>query len=287
MANTTQDKQMSNTESSADIAKIGHALNLKTADIERIVKKQEESGLLFGEAAVSLGLVTDEDLLKALSKQFGFAYVTDNSALSQSLIAAHQPFSQSVEQVKSLRSQLVIRWLDQQAGKTLAVTSTTTQDNASYLVANLAIIFSQLNKKTLLIDANLRQPKQHQLFGIESKLGLTNILANRQGTYDLLPLGSLPSLTILPAGTDAPNPQELLARDGLTNLLTDLEKIYDVILVDTTPSENGTDYLSVVAKAKTALIITKKHQTEFSALQQLKSDIETADAQIVGSVIQE
>jgi chain length determinant protein tyrosine kinase EpsG len=273
--------------SESDFSRVGEALNLKQTDIERIVARQEERKVLFGQAAKELGLVTEADLQKVLSEQFGYSYVHDNNnTLSKELIAAHQPFSQAVENIRSLRGQLLIRWFNGQH-KTLVATSSNTEDGASVLLANLAIVFSQLNKKTLLIDANLRQPNQHKLFGVETKLGLANILANRQGRYELTPQKSLPNLTILTAGTEAPNPQELLNRDGLVELLSDLEKMYDIILIDTSPSNLGMDYLTVVAKVKAALIVVRKDSTRIDDLAQIKSQIEIANAQIVGSVVQE
>jgi protein-tyrosine kinase len=270
-----------------DLSRIGEALKLQQADIERIAAKQKEKNILFGQAAKELGFVTEADLQKVLSEQFSYAYVHDGSnTLSNQLIAAHQPFSQAVESIRSLRGQLLIRWFNSQ-NKILAVTSAKAEDGASVLLANLAIVFSQLNKKTLLIDANLREPNQQKLFGIEAKLGLANILANRQGRYELTPQKSLPNLTILAAGTAAPNPQELLNRDGLVELLSDLDKMYDVILIDTSPSNLGMDYLTVVAKVKAAIIVARKDTTLINELAELKAQIEIANAQIVGSIVQE
>jgi protein-tyrosine kinase len=273
--------------SESDFSRIGEALKLKQADIDRIVAKQKDKNILFGQAAKELGLVSETDLQRVLSEQFGYSYVQDgNNAMSKDLIAARQPFSQAAENIRSLRGQLLIRWFNAQH-KTLAITSANADDGASTLLANLAIVFSQLNKKTLLIDANLRQPNQQKLFGIETKLGLANILANRQGRYELTAQKSLPNLTVLTAGTEAPNPQELLNRDGLVELISDLEKIYDIILIDTSPSNLGMDYLTIVSKVKAALIVARKDSTRIDELAQLKTQIEIAGAHIVGSVVQE
>jgi capsular exopolysaccharide synthesis family protein len=151
-------------------------------------------------------------------------------------------------------------------------------------VANLAIVFSQLNKKTLLIDANLRDAKLHQLFNIETKMGLANILANRQGQYTLTRHESLPNLTILTAGTAVPNPQELLSQNNLSTLLLDLEKIYDVILIDTSPIHLGQDALTVVLKAKAAIIVAKKDNTMVVDMQQLSQQLSMTGAKLIGSV---
>ena len=149
-------------------ALIAHA-KLKQQDVDRVLAYQAEKNILFGEAAKQLGLISEDDLQKVLSEQFNYSYLHEsNQKLSQALTAAHLPFSVEVENLRSLRSQLLMRWFDQ-GNKSLAIASVTKLEGASTLVANLAIIFSQLNKKTLLIDANLRQPLQHQLFGINAK----------------------------------------------------------------------------------------------------------------------
>ena len=271
-----------------DSARIGDALithaKLNQTDVDRVLALQVEKNLLFGEAAKQLGLITEDDLQKILSQQFNYSYLQEGSnKLSQLLTAAHKPFSGEVENLRSLRSQLLMRWFDQ-GNKTLAITSASNQDSASLLAANLAIVFSQLNKKTLLIDANLRQATQHKLFNIETKVGLANILANRQGRYTLAKQQSLPNLAILTAGTTVPNPQELLSQSSFAELILDLEKVYDVILIDTSPLEFGSDALTVASKVKAAIIVAKKDTTVAADVQYLSQQIVMTGAKVIGSV---
>jgi len=272
-------------------ARIGDALiknnTLNAADVEKIMALQTKKNILFGEAAIELGLINEHDLNKVLSQQFKYTYMyEDKQHISPALVAAHAPFSVEAENLRSLRGQLLIRWFDQ-GHKTLAVTSTTPNDNASEVAANLAIVFSQLNKNTLLIDANLRQASQHKLFKVETKLGLANILANRQGTYALMRQQSLPNLSILSAGTAVPNPQELLSQTAFAELLHDLESVYDVIIIDTAPLDLGSDVLTVVSKAKAAIIVAKKDHTLAEDIQQLNLQLNMTGASIVGCVIQD
>ena len=272
----------------ADSARIGQALiahaKLNQTNVDRILALQVEKNLLFGEAAKQLGLITEDDLQKVLSQQFNYTYLQEGiHKLSQLLTAAHAPFSVEAESLRSLRSQLLMRWFDQ-GHKTLTITSASNQDSASLLAANLAIIFSQLNKKTLLIDANLRQAVQHKLFNIDTKVGLANILANRQGSYTLAVPQSLPNLAILTAGTMVPNPQELLSQSGFAELVVDLEKVYDIILVDTSPLEFGSDALTVVSKVKAAIIVAKKDTTVAADVQYLNQQVVATGAKVIGSV---
>ena len=291
MDSTDNNYQSSAHDIKDDHVRIGDALishaKLKHEDVERIIDLQKSKNILFGDAAIKLGLIKESDLNKVLSQQFDYSYSdAESHQLNEVLIAAHTPFSDEVEKLRSLRGQLLMRWFDQ-GNKTLAVTSAGVEDGASQVAANLAIVFSQLNKKTLLIDANLRESVQHKLFNVETKLGLSNILANKQGSYQLTRPQSLPNLSILTAGTKVPNPQELLSRIDFAELLSDLEINYDIILLDTSPLNLASDALTVVSKAKAAIIVARKDYTLATEIQHLNQQLNLTGAQIIGSILQE
>jgi protein-tyrosine kinase len=288
---TAEVNQSTQTENqTVPYSQIGQALvaraKIKPEDVDRILTLQREKNILFGEAAKQLGLIKESDLKKILSEQYEYAYSHDATEFNNSLIAAHTPFSPEVEKLRSLRSQLLIRWFDK-GQKTLAIASTDTEDCANVIAANLAIVFSQLNKKTLLIDANLRLPSQHKLFDIKTRVGLANILANRQGNYQLERHPTLPNLSVLTAGTEVPNPQELLSKSDFKSLLSDLESVFDIILIESSPSKLGSDFLTVSANARGVMIVARKHYTLASDLQLLAEQLSVTGATVVGSVIQE
>lgn len=264
---------------------IAHA-KIQPQDVERILALQNSENILFGEAAKRLGLIKDSDIKKVLSEQYAYAYSHDPSKINAALIAAHTPFSDEVERLRSLRGQLLMRWFDE-GHKTLAIISTQADDASHLVTANLAIVFSQLNKKTLLVDANLRAPMHHQLFEVESRVGLSNILANRQGSYQLSRHAALPNLSILSAGTQVPNPQELLSNGSFSELMDELSPLYDVILIECVPMRLGADYLPVVTKAKGAIVVTRQDVTTAHDLHQLQVQLNMTGAQLIGSVIQE
>ena len=98
------------------------------------------------------------------------------------------------------------------------------------------MVFSQLGERTLVVDADMRSPRQHLLFGVENRAGLSAALSGR-GTPDIIQrVPALRDLSVLPAGTVPPNPQELLARPSFGQLLQQLGAEYDVILIDTPPA---------------------------------------------------
>lgn len=244
---------------------IGHLLldmgKITDKDAERILKFQKEKSMRFGEAAMALGFVSIEDINQALSYQFDYPYITpDKASFNSGLVAAFDPFSKQVESLRSLRTQLILRWFER-GFKSIAISSAKDEDGSSLLAANLAIVFSQLGERTLLIDANLRQPSQHQLFKLNNHHGLSDILVGRASTDAVVRIPSLLNLSILTAGATPPNPQELLNKDGLDALLQTFAQHYDVIILDTSPILQSSDAQIVAKKAGGVLISTLQNKT--------------------------
>jgi len=138
--------------------------------------------------------------------------------------------------LRSVRAELMLRWF-RDGRKTLAVGSASASEGASYLVANLAVLFAQMGRKVLLIDANMRQPYQHTVFSLTNSAGLSDILAERVSTIQVRAVKAFPTLTVLTAGSPPPNPAELLARPTFDALLSGVEVGYDIILIDVAPAK--------------------------------------------------
>ena len=150
---------------------------------ERILRAQRDGGLRFGDAAISLGLLKESDIQFALSRQFDYPFLQPGeSSVSDEVVAAYRPFTHQVEELRALRSQLMLRWFDAEAErKTLAIVSPERGEGRSFIAANLAVVFSQLGERTLLIDADMRNPRQHTMFAVSNRLGLSETLAGRGG----------------------------------------------------------------------------------------------------------
>ena len=258
---------------------------LKQQDMERVLKLQQEQNLRFGEAAIKLGLVTEADIQHALSFQFEYPYLShDREGLSQELVAGAASYGKEAEALRSVRSQLLLRWF-QEGHKTLAVGCAREGDGASYLAANLAVLFAQLGRKTLLIDADMRHPRQHQIFNLGNGKGLSDILAGRADATIASPIKSFPTLSVLPSGSPPPNPAELLMRRAFGALLSGLESGYDIILIDTSPSQHVSDIQAVAALTGGVLITARRNVSRLTALGDLKEKILLSGAQVVGAVV--
>lgn len=258
---------------------------IKPKDIERVVKLQQDKNLRFGEAAQQLGLVTEADIQQALSHQFKYPTIPATEAgLNPGLTAATNPYSKEAEALRSVRSELLLRWFHD-GRKTLAIGSVRADEGASYLAANLAVLFAQMGRKVLLIDANMRQPHQQVIFNLDKGIGLSDVLAERVPTLEVRTVKSFPTLNVLPAGSPPPNPAELLARPTFGALLSGLETSYDIILLDTAPSQLSSDFQLVAARAGGMLIAARRNVSRLATLAELKEKITFSGAQVVGAVV--
>src|SRR5204863_8706172 len=147
---------------------------LTAAEADKVMLLQQSHGMRFGEAAMHLRLISQEDLQRALAKQYDFHYLEPGTEdVSPEVLAAFNPYHPRVEEMRALRTQLMIRWYNPQTGnRALAIVSPGNQEGRSYVAANLAVLFAQLGHRTLLIDADLRNPRQHLLFNLSDRIGL-------------------------------------------------------------------------------------------------------------------
>jgi receptor protein-tyrosine kinase len=268
-------------------ASLVRAGRLKPEDAERILRLQREQGLRFGEAAIKLQLLSAADLELALALQFGHrCLVRGESKVSEALVVAYAASGAQVETLRALRTQLVQRWFDGSAArKALAVVSPARNEGRSFIAASLAVMFSQLGHRTLLIDADMRHPSQHGLFGLDERVGLSAVLSGRAGPEAIQPVASLPDLSVLAAGALPPNPLELLARPLFPKLLNDMAQTFDVILLDTPAAAECGDAHTAALHAGAALLVTRKNVTRLRHARAIADALAQASATVVGTVL--
>jgi protein-tyrosine kinase len=260
---------------------------LSAADAEQVLKRQRELGWRFGEAAIELNFITDADLQQALAKQYEFPYlVSGPEGVSKELIAAWDPFHAVVEELRAVRTQLLVRWFNPGAGRrTLAITSPCAREGRSFIAANLAVVFSQLGQRTLLIDADFRAPRQQSIFNIADRYGLSSVLSGRSDLSAAAPVAGLTGLAVLPCGPLPPNPLELLSRGGFAALLSKAQAEFDMILIDTPPVTEYADAAAITFRAGDALMISRKDQTRVADTEQAMRELSDASARVVGTLM--
>lgn len=255
-------------------------------DIARVLTLQRQQNIRFGEAARGLGLVTEDDIQRALSRQFDFPYVeAGQSKLSPVLVAAHKPFSPQAEALRTLRSQLLLRWVNDK-NKTIAVTAARSGGGRASVAANLAIVFAQLGERTLLIDGNLRSPEQRDLFASNTSEGLSGVLAGRSVfKHAIVPIEPFRRLSLLFSGAVTPNPQELLGRVSFDYLMETAPMGFDVVIVDTPPILESADAQVIAARAGGYIVVTERDATRLVDVDRALQLLEPSKAAFLGAVV--
>jgi protein-tyrosine kinase len=279
-------------QNDASIGDIISRINSLDADqVNEIVKHQQANGLKFGESAVALGLAKREDILWALSQQFNYPYQgQEDEKVSNELVVATDPFGATAEFFRDVRTQLLTKVFDHTTNKrqALAVCSTDVGDGKSFFCANLAVAFSQLNGRTLLIDADMRTPRQHAIFGIDPAiLGLSSVLSGRAEANVTRPIESLPNLFVLSVGVTPPNPLELIQGQAFDFLIESVLSKFEYVLIDTPAASHGSDARVIADKSGAALVVCRKDITKLEPLRALTDGLKRACTTFAGVLANE
>lgn len=270
---------------------IAELRNLSAEQVEKVLARQRETGLRFGEAAVALGYASKEDVLFALSRQFHYPYAPeDQRSVNPELVALNEPFSVRAEGFRALRSQLMMRLFGAAADQprhAVAVISPDAGDGKTYCAANLAVALAQLGGRTLLVDADMRGPRIHEVFNLKNRAGLSGILSGRADKQVIQQVPGVSSLFVLPVGTTPPNPLELVERPAFGLLMRELASKFDHVVVDTPAAIYGADASVIAARCGAALIIARKDASKVGTLQELVASFEGSHVKLAGVVVNE
>ncbi|WP_020648768.1 CpsD/CapB family tyrosine-protein kinase [Solimonas variicoloris] len=200
-----------------------------------------------------------------------------------SLVIAHQPFDAHSERVRALRTELLLRRQGPGA-LCVALLSPCHGEGRSQLVAELAIAFARTGRPTLLVDADLRRPRQHELFGVDNRTGLSDAL--QDGAPPLLhAVEGLPTLSLLSAGRTPQNPLELLADDRFGALVDGWRANYGFVLFDTPPVRDFSDALAVSTIVGQVLTLSRAQHTPYHDARELLKRLAATQARVLGAVI--
>ena len=256
-------------------------------DVAEIEAFAANSGLLFGEAAVQLKRITTGDLDVALARQFSYPVLPfgPSGAVSVEVVAAYEPHCDAVEDLRTVRSRLVLDWLNRTDRNLLTIVSPHHGEGRSWFAANLATVFAQAGERTLLIDGDMRNSRQHRLFNLSNTVGLSSLLTGRAGKEAAQRVHPDLRLFVIPAGVAPPNPQELLTRPVFGVVIDGFASQFDVVIFDSPPARDTADAELLAAKAGTALLLTRRGHTSELALKSTYTSLMRANVKVLGSVM--
>lgn len=269
---------------------IAETRDLSADQVAKVLEYQRGKNVRFGEAAIALGYANADDVLFALAQQFSYPYASEvKRGQNPELISLNEPFSAQAEMFRAVRSQVMMRIFNDLDGprRALAVVSANQGDGKTFFAANLAVTLAQLGGRTLLIDADMRGPRQHEVFGVANTAGLSGILSGRSEGQLVQQITAVPGLFLLPVGITPPNPLELIERPAFALLMRELQTKFDYVIVDTPAAELGSDAVVIASRCGAALPIARKSQSKMNLFQDLVGALNESQTKITGAVLNE
>lgn len=198
------------------------------------------------------------------------------------LITLTDPRSPAAEAYQSLRTNLEFSSLGKPL-HTLLLTSPDGETDKSITLANLAVVMAQAGARVIVVDGDLRRPRQHEIFGVANQQGLTNWL--QSGGDPVLQESGVAGLQILPAGPLPPNPVALLSTSRLGEILADLRQRADYILCDAPPVLAVTDAALWASQVDGVMLAVNAGKTRREHAQRAKSLLERVQANLIGAIL--
>ena len=213
--------------------------------------------------------------------------------MGKEIVVVENPKSPEAEMFRNLRTN--IQFMNAGSDKkVMLITSTVPGEGKSYVSGNLAAAFAQLDKKVLIIDTDMRKGRQHAMFNLKSKPGISNFLSGvvdqdfigeKEDIRNYIQETDIENLYLIPAGNIPPNPSELLVSPKMQGIVEILKKSFDIIIFDTPPSLIVADTLIIARLVDFSIIVTAQNVTKVENLKRAKLALENVGGKIAGVVL--
>lgn len=220
----------------------------------------------------------------SIAKAHLFKTLPRNSNLPRPLISYLEPQSETAEAYRALRTSILLSSVSHPP-RSILVTSSVPQDGKTMTCVNIGIVLAQQGKRILLIDADMRRPNIHKIFGMSGKTGLSNILTGGAKVSDAIQATVQPNLFALLAGPIPPHPSELLSSAMMQDLLKRWREEYDHIIIDTPPVLSVTDAVLLSVQTDAVILIIRSHQTSAAHVRRTRDLLQSVKASVLGVVV--
>ena len=204
--------------------------------------------------------------------------------MAYSLITLEQTKSPISEAYRTLRTNVQFTNVDSETQK-IMITSSGPREGKSHTVANLAVSVAQSGKSVLIIDADLRNPTQHKLFGLENGEGLSVSLVQDQDYREYIRETAVPGVMVLPAGPVPPNPAELVGSKRMKLLIEEVSKQFDMVLIDTPPVIAVTDAAILAQEVDGVILVLAAGEVDKGYALKAKALLDKLGVKILGAVL--
>ena len=201
------------------------------------------------------------------------------------LVVLNNPKNVTSEAIRTLRTNIQFAGVDKKI-HTLLLTSAESGDGKSFVASNLAISFANIDTKVLIIDCDTRLGRVHEIFGLNNRKGLSDLLLEDIDQYDrYIQKTDVPNLSILTMGTIPPNPSELLDSKKNKDLIAKLKKEYDLIIFDSPPVNGLPDALILTVLCDATILVASFKKTKLDSLREAKKSLENVNGNVIGVVL--
>lgn len=292
---------------SGEVAKIYQMNNISVIDIAQVPDEVSNNTLtrdffialfisIFGSIGVIFIIYYFDDSIKLtddLEEEIGMPVIakvfkSDIGSKNRGkveLLVQKYPKSVVSESIKTLRTNLQFSSVDSEL-KTILVTSSIPGEGKSFISANLAISFTQTDKKVLIVDCDMRKGRQHRIFKLSNTKGLSNLLIDDMTNYkDYINKTSIKNLYVITRGTVPPNPSELLNSNKNSELIKILKSKFDIIIFDGVPCNGLPDSIIMSKLVDKVLIVSSESVTPRSVLESTKKQLKNVEAPVAGDVL--
>ena len=204
--------------------------------------------------------------------------------MAYSLITLEQTKSPISEAYRMLRTNVQFTSVDSETQK-IMITSSGPREGKSHTVANLAVSMAQSGKSVLIIDADLRNPTQHKLFGLDNGEGLSVSLVQDQDYRKYIRETAAPGVMVLPAGPVPPNPAELVGSKRMKRLIEEVSEQFDMVLIDTPPVIAVTDAAILAQEVDGVILVLASGEVNKVYAQKAKEQLNKLGVKILGAVL--
>lgn len=269
--------------------------------LDQTVKTPEEVKMLLGLPALGIIPSTSAKDVKAYdSYHYKYSYKYGNPGNPKNpgknkqkhdpkshdieLINFLDPDSLFVEKYRLIRTSIMLS-VPRQAPRIMAISSALPSEGKTATTINLAVSFSQLGKKTLVIDGDLRKPRIHKIFKVKNSAGISSYLAGRVEFNQVIHKTQIPNLFVIPSGPLPPNPVELLDSEVMAKMLEQLLEKVDFIFIDTPPLVGIVDAIVIAKYTQGLILVTWAGKTHRNALEKTKQELDQFNIRTLGVVL--
>ena len=243
------------------------------------------SGILFGKDEPEKSKTDRKRSSRSSSSSLEAKYAgPDETANIIELITARGPQSIQAESYRSIRTTLLVSSPPGKI-KSILISSPLAKEGKSSTVANLGIALAQASRRVVIVDADLRRPKQGRIFGLNSGWGLTHFISSFIDSADLVRPTQFPNLSLIVSGPIPANPIELLTSEKIDHLMAFLKRNFDFILIDTPPLLAVSDALALGPASDGVILVARGNHTPLPALKQAKLKLDAHKLKCLGVVI--